>query len=109
MPVTAKLSQRFSQIFGDEIANELVEWFNSMDPTYRSDPREVNQPTGPRFDARLEQRLAGLRQELAQGLAAAGQDRSRVEARLTHEIAALRQDTTQAITALRAEIYTNRC
>ena len=28
MPVTARLSRKFYETFGDEIANELVEWFN---------------------------------------------------------------------------------
>ena len=28
MPVTAKLSRKFYERFGDDIANELVDWFN---------------------------------------------------------------------------------
>ncbi len=27
MPVTAKLSRKFYETFGDELANELVDWF----------------------------------------------------------------------------------
>jgi len=30
MPVTAKLSRKFYEAFGDEIANELVDWFNQV-------------------------------------------------------------------------------
>jgi len=41
MPVTAKLSRKFYDTFGDEIANELVEWFNAVDATYRSELIEV--------------------------------------------------------------------
>lgn len=33
LPVTARLSGRFYERFGDEIANELVDWFNAMDTT----------------------------------------------------------------------------
>ncbi len=58
MPVTAKLSRRFYEQFGDEIANELVDWFNAVDATYRSDLREVNEINFARFDAKLEQRFA---------------------------------------------------
>jgi hypothetical protein len=58
MPVTAKLSQKFYQTFGDEIANELVAWFNEVDVTYRADLRELNELNFSRFDAKLEQRLA---------------------------------------------------
>lgn len=58
MPVTAKLSRRFYEQFGDELANELVDWFNAVDATYRSDLRELNEVNFARFDAKLEQRFA---------------------------------------------------
>lgn len=58
VPVTAKLSRQFYDRFGDEIANELVEWFNQVDATYRGDLREVNELNFARFDAKLEQRFA---------------------------------------------------
>ncbi len=60
MPVTAKLSRKFYATFGDEIANELVEWFNQVDATYRSDLRELNELNFSRFDAKLEQRVTEL-------------------------------------------------
>ena len=58
MPVTAKLSRRFYEVFGDEIANELVNWFNAVDATYRADLRELNELNFARFDAKVEQRFA---------------------------------------------------
>ena len=60
MPVTARLSKRFYDVFGEEIANELVNWFNQVDDTYRADLREMNELNFGRFDAKLEQRLAEL-------------------------------------------------
>jgi hypothetical protein len=60
MPVTAKLSRRFYEQFGDELTNELVEWFNSVDASYQFDLRELNEVNFARFDAKLEQRIAGL-------------------------------------------------
>jgi hypothetical protein len=60
MPVTARLSKAFYDRLGDDIANELVEWFNQVDLTYRNDLRELNELNFARFDARLEQRVAGL-------------------------------------------------
>src|SRR5437870_7452856 len=65
MPVTAKLSRKFYETFGDEIANELVEWFNQVDATYGSELRELNGLNFARFEAKLEQRIAELRAELA--------------------------------------------
>jgi hypothetical protein len=64
LPVTAKLSRRFYERFGDEIVNELVEWLNQVDSTYRSELKELNELNFARFDAKLEQRIAELRAEL---------------------------------------------
>ncbi len=69
MPVTAKLSRKFYETFGDDIANELVDWFNQVDATYRTELRELNELNFARFDAKLEQRIAELRAELQTGLA----------------------------------------
>ena len=57
MPVTAKLSRRFYERLGDEIANELVDWFNAVDATYRSDLRETNELNFARFMASVDQRF----------------------------------------------------
>ena len=64
MPVTAKVSQRFYETFGDEIANELVDWLNTVDATYRADLRELNELNFARFDAKLEHRIEQLSAEL---------------------------------------------
>jgi len=54
MPVTAKLSRKFYEKFGDDITNELVDWFNTVDTTYRTELRELNELNFGRFDAKLE-------------------------------------------------------
>ena len=43
----------------------LVDWFNSVDATYRSDLDRLNELNFARFDAKLEQHLAQLKMELA--------------------------------------------
>src|SRR3954464_13750933 len=50
LPVTAKLSKRFYDVLGEEIANELVDWFNAVDLTYRTEPRALNELNFARFD-----------------------------------------------------------
>ncbi|MDP3773526.1 MAG: hypothetical protein Q8Q85_04600 [Gemmatimonadales bacterium] len=60
MPVTAKLSKKFYETLGDEIANELVEWFNQVDVAYHTGIREQFDTNFARFDAKLEQRVSGL-------------------------------------------------
>jgi hypothetical protein len=64
MPVTARLSRKFYERFGDELTNELVEWFNQVDATYRSEFRDLFEVHFARFDAKLEQRIGELRAEL---------------------------------------------
>jgi len=58
VPVTAKLSRKFYEKLGEDVTNELVDWFNAVDATYRADLRELNELNFARFDAKLEQRLA---------------------------------------------------
>lgn len=60
MPVTAKLSRKFYETFGDEITNELVEWLNQVDDTFRIDLRELNDANFARFEGKLEAGLARL-------------------------------------------------
>ena len=62
MPVTAKLSRKFYEKLGDDITNELVDWFNTVDTAYRTELRELNELNFGRFDAKLdalESRLEG--------------------------------------------------
>jgi hypothetical protein len=86
MPVTAKLSRRFYDVLGEDVANEMVDWFNSVDSTYRADLRELNELNYARFEAKLETRVTELRAEF----------------RLI--AAELRQEITQCRLDLRTEI-----
>ena len=64
MPVTAVLSKKFYEKFGEDVTNELVNWFNAVEATYRTDLRELNELNFARFDAKLEQRLAQVKSDL---------------------------------------------
>jgi hypothetical protein len=83
MPVTAKLSKKFYDTFGDEIANELVNWFNQVDATYRSEFKDLFEVHFSKFDSKLEQRTAELRGEMQERLA-------QLEAKLEQRTAELR-------------------
>ena len=61
MPVTARLSRHFYKALGDDIANELVDWFNAVDLTYRTELRELNDLHWARMEARFEAFAAELR------------------------------------------------
>jgi hypothetical protein len=54
MPVTATLSRKFYEKFGDDLTNELVNWFNQVDATYRTELRDLNELNFARFQARLD-------------------------------------------------------
>ena len=63
MPVTTKFSEEFYAKFGHSVVDELVDWFNQVDVTYRSEFRELFATHFAQFDAKLEQRIAELRAE----------------------------------------------
>ena len=86
VPVTAKLSRNFYEKFGDAIANELVDWFNMVDATYRSELRELNELNYARFDAKLEQRVAELRAEMQLGFKNVDVKLEQLETRLTKRL-----------------------
>ena len=85
MPVTIKLSRKFYEKLGEDLANELVDWFNKVDATYRGDLREVNELNFARFDAKLEQRLVELDAKW-------GSKWSALDAKLEQQLAKLRAE-----------------
>jgi hypothetical protein len=64
VPVTAKLSRKFYEQLGDEIANELVEWFNAVDSDYKSDLKQINELNWNRFRAELQSGLDRISLEI---------------------------------------------
>ena len=98
MPVTAKLSKRFYEVLGEDVANELVDWFNAVDLTYRADLRELNEANYARFESKLEQRIAELRAEFRQGMA-------ELRAEVLNE---LRRETGQLRIDFRSELHSVR-
>ena len=68
MPVTAKLSRQFDEKLGDEIANELVEWFNQVDFAYLTDLKDLNEVNFARCDAKVDQRFAEFELKLVSEL-----------------------------------------
>ena len=67
MPITAKLSTKFYEKLGDDVANELVEWLNLVDTSYRQEFRDLFEANFGRVEARLgamDARIAGLEARL---------------------------------------------
>jgi hypothetical protein len=64
VPVTAKLSRKFYEQLGDDVAGELVDWFNAVDLTYQTQLREINNLNWERFKATLQAEMAAMRADL---------------------------------------------
>ena len=97
MPVTAKLSRKFYERFGDDLTNELVEWFNLVDATYRSDLRELNELNFARFEAKLDLRVTELRKDMEAGFA-------RADAQLEQRIAKVKAELADRLGALESRL-----
>jgi hypothetical protein len=108
MPVTARLSKKFYDKFGDEITGELVSWFNQVDTTYRTQLRELNDRNFERFDNKLEMRLSQvvsvLRAEIQSESAALRNGTSKLRTELKGDIAELRTELKGDIAELRTEL-----
>ncbi len=103
MPVTAKLSRKFYDRFGDDVTTELVDWFNSVDTEYRTQLRELNELNWQRFkaemhsvisqsEARLRTEVSGVRVELAVVKGELLGETLGLEGRLRAEIQAVRSE-----------------
>jgi hypothetical protein len=97
VPVTARLSKKFYETFGDDVTNELVNWFNAVDATYRADLRELNDLNFGRFDAKMVERLAELRGELKVALA-------QLDTRVATLGDTLRKEMTQGLEQLKSDL-----
>jgi CRP-like cAMP-binding protein len=108
MPVTARRSKSFYDRLGEAVTNELVDWLNQVDATYRSDLRELNEQNFARFDAKLEQRFAQhdakLEQRFAQFDTKMEQRFAQADAKLERGLADLRTELRVALAALDAKI-----
>ena len=104
MPVTAKPSRKFYEKLGDDVATELVEWFNMVDATYRSDLRELNELNFARFDAKVEQRWAQLDAKLEQRLAQLEQRLAQLDAKLEQRVAELRAEMREGFAELETKL-----
>jgi hypothetical protein len=77
VPVTAKLSRSFYDKLGDDIAGELVDWFNAVDADYKRDLRELNDRNWERFRGELGTHRSEINAEF--GMMRAEFDRFRAE------------------------------
>jgi len=76
-----------------------VEWFNSVDATYRADLRELNELNFARFDAKMDQRIGALDQRI-------GMLEARLEQRLAEFGADLRMEMERRFAQVDAKFET---
>lgn len=82
MPITAKLSRKLYDTFGEEAAGEMIDWMQRVD-AQRAELRELNELNElsvSRLDSRLNEVRADLEKKMETGFA-------RLEARLEQRTA----------------------
>ena len=104
MPVTARLSKRFYETLGEDVANEMVDWFNAVDTTYKADLRDLIEVQAQRFDAKLEQRLAETRADLRSEISQVRAEVGQVRAEMGVGFAQVRTEMATGSAALRTEM-----
>ena len=104
MPVTAKLSRKFYDTLGDDVANELVAWFNAVDLTYRTDLRELNELNHGRFMAKLAEGMTGIRADFERQIGLVRSDFERQIGGVRSEIGELRSELKTDIASLQSEL-----
>ncbi|HYN83338.1 MAG TPA: hypothetical protein VES88_17805 [Gemmatimonadaceae bacterium] len=92
MPVTAKLSRKFYERLGDDIAGELVDWFNAVDATYQQQLRHINELNWERFKAQLDATRSALDGEMQAMRAELRGEMQAMRSELRGEMAAMRAD-----------------
>jgi hypothetical protein len=101
MPVTAKLSRKFYERLGDEIATELVDWFNAVDAAYRADLERLNELNFQRFDAKVEQRFAEFETRFSEFQARIEQQLAAFEVKIEQRLAEARVEVANELGAMR--------
>ena len=98
MPITATLSRRFYDKLGDEVTNELVNWLNAVDQSYRQEFRDLFDANFGQLRAENEQLRVELKAELEQL-------RSELRAEFNTGIASLRAELLVVIADRTSEIH----
>ena len=97
MPVTARLSRKFYEKLGDEVAGELVDLLNTMDTSYRAEYRELLDARLAQFGAELHGEMGILRAELKA-------DMKSLSVELRAEMAKLHAETTVRMKSLEGRL-----
>ncbi len=109
MPVTAKLSKEFYDALGEGVANELVDWFNQVEATYRLDLRDLNDRNFQRFDAKMGERMAQSEARMERRIAELlVRLEAKFDAKLEKGLNDLRDSLRAEMGALRAEMNAMR-
>jgi len=87
----AKLSRRFYDVLGEDVAELMVAWFNQVGDAYRAEWRQLYDANLSRADAGLEQRLARLELQIDRQFAEIDRRIAGLEAAMTAGFRELRK------------------
>jgi ABC-type uncharacterized transport system auxiliary subunit len=97
VPVTAKLSRKFYEAFGDDVAGELVDWMNATDTALRLELHESSEAQARALRAEWQRDLAALELRL-------GERMNAFEARMTKQFAEVDVRIEATVSKARDEI-----
>ena len=101
MPLTLKLSRRFYDALGEDVANELVDALNIVDASYRSELRDIIAQQFAVFETKQDQRLTTLRADIDQRLTSV---RAELDIKWTERWTALDAKLDRSMEQLKSEL-----
>jgi hypothetical protein len=104
MPITAKLSRKFYDKLGDDVANELVDWLNAVDDSYRSEFRDLFAANFGQVRAEVAALRTELRSEMESLRAELRGEMESLRAELRGETGSLRAELRGEMASLRTEV-----
>jgi hypothetical protein len=104
MPVTIKLSRKFYDKLGEDVANEFVNALNTVDTSYRSELRDIIGQQFVAFEAKQLQRLTEFRADIDQRFSTLRADFLTHRADMDQRLAGLDVKWTERWTALDAKL-----
>lgn len=104
LPVTARLSRKFYEAIGDDAANDLVNWMNAVDATYRADLLRLNEANLDRFSTEIARHSAEFSGEIVRLRAEVDRRLVELHAEMDQRFTELRAEMDQRFTELRAEM-----
>ena len=104
MPHTAKFSRQFYEKLGDRVVNELVDWLNTVDLTYKTELKEINEINLKRVEALIASESSRLETKFGEGFHDLAEEIGWLDAKIDVNAATVRGEFKSEMAAMRTDI-----